>query len=50
MYVRNLVVYYSLGGNSKFMAELIKSYTNADILELKLKEEVKSKKIAIALN
>ena len=41
--MRNLVVYYSLGGNSKFMAELIKSYTNADILELKLKEEVKSK-------
>lgn len=41
--MKNLVVYYSLGGNSKFIAELIKSYTNADILELKLKEEVKSK-------
>lgn len=38
-----LVVYYSFEGNSKYIAELIKTYMNADILELKLVEELKSK-------
>ena len=39
MYVKILVVYYSFEGNSKYIAELIKTYMNADTLELKLVEE-----------
>lgn len=35
----NLVIYYSLEGNTKFIAENIGGKNNADILELKAKKE-----------
>jgi flavodoxin len=38
--MKNLVVYYSLDGNTRFISELISQVTGADILELKLNEDV----------
>ncbi len=38
-----LVAYYSLGGNTKFIAETIAQEIGADILALKLKKEISSK-------
>lgn len=40
---KKLVVFYSLGGNTKFISEEIKREEKADILELKLKKDIKSK-------
>lgn len=41
--MKTLVIYYSFEGNTRFIAETIANSINADILELKLKEEIKSK-------
>lgn len=38
---KDLVIYYSHEGNTKFVAELIKNKLDADILELKTKKEIK---------
>ncbi|QZY55984.1 flavodoxin family protein [Crassaminicella profunda] len=38
-----LVVYYSLEGNTKFIAETIAESTGADLLELKPKKDISSK-------
>ncbi|GKX29848.1 flavodoxin [Vallitalea longa] len=38
--VKKLVVFYSLSGNTRFIAEEIKRHENADLLELKLDKEV----------
>jgi flavodoxin len=40
--MKNLVVYYSLEGNTKFIAENIASEIGADLLELKPLSEIKS--------
>lgn len=40
--LRKLVVYYSLDGNTRLIAETIARAVGADILELRLKNEVKS--------
>ncbi|QUH27860.1 flavodoxin family protein [Vallitalea guaymasensis] len=40
---KKLIVFYSLGGNTRFIAEEIKKEENADLLELKLKKDIKSK-------
>lgn len=37
--MKNLVVFYSLEGNTKLIAEIISKRVNADILELKSKKE-----------
>ncbi|HEX7586367.1 MAG TPA: flavodoxin [Patescibacteria group bacterium] len=37
--MKTLVIYYSLEGNTKFIAQKIAEATGADILELKLKKE-----------
>ena len=37
-----LVIYYSFEGNTRFIAETIANSINADILELKAKEEIKA--------
>lgn len=37
--MKNLVVYYSLDGNTRFISQAIAGVTNADILELKLKKD-----------
>lgn len=37
--MKNLVIFYSLEGNTKFIAEEIAKRTNSDILELKTKKE-----------
>lgn len=39
---KNLIVYYSLTGNTKFIAESIKKSIDADILELKPIKELKA--------
>lgn len=41
--MKNLVVYYSLEGNTKLIAEMIAKEINADILELKPKKEIPTK-------
>lgn len=41
--MKTLVVYYSLGGNTRLMAENIAEAVKADLLELKLKKEFKGK-------
>lgn len=38
--VKRLVVFYSLSGNTRFIAEEIQKQENADLLELKLDKEV----------
>jgi flavodoxin len=38
--IKKLVIYYSLDGNTKFIAENIALAVNADLLELKLKKEI----------
>lgn len=40
---KSLIVYYSLTGNVKYIAEHIQKVLEADVLELKLKEEINSK-------
>ena len=40
--MKNLVVYYSLEGITKFIAEVLAEEINADILELKPKKEIPS--------
>jgi flavodoxin len=42
-YLKTLVIYYSFEGNTRFIAETIANSINADILELKPREEIKSK-------
>ena len=37
---KTLIVYYSLTGNTKFIAKLIKEEINADILAIKPKKEL----------
>lgn len=39
--MKNLIVYYSYSGNTKQIAELIKTKINADIVEIKTKQEYK---------
>jgi flavodoxin len=41
--MKTLIIYYSFEGNTRFIAETIANTINADILELKPKEEIKSK-------
>lgn len=41
--MKNLVVFYSLEGNTKFIASQIAKKVNADILELKTKKEYPNK-------
>ncbi len=41
--MKKLVVFYSLEGNTKLIAENIAAVTDADILELKPKKEIKAK-------
>ena len=41
--MKKLVVYYSLTGNTKFIAEIIAEATGADILELKTEKELLKK-------
>lgn len=38
-----LVVYYSLSGNTKLMAEQLAQSVGADVLELKLKQDIAAK-------
>lgn len=38
--LKKLVIYYSLDGNTKFIAENIALATNADLLQLKLQKEI----------
>jgi flavodoxin len=40
--MKSLIVFYSFEGNTKFIAEEIQKITNADLLELKLKNDIKS--------
>ena len=42
-YLKTLVIYYSFEGNTRFIAETITNSIHADILELKPKQEIKSK-------
>jgi len=39
MSLKDVVVYYSLEGNTKFIAEIVAAELNADIIELKTKKE-----------
>lgn len=39
--MKNLIVYYSLSGNTKFVANAIAKYSQGDILQLKQKKEFK---------
>lgn len=41
--MKSLVIYFSLTGNTKFIAEKIAQAIDADILQLEVKEELKSK-------
>lgn len=40
---KKLVIFYSLEGNTKFIADGIKEITGADLLQLKPKKDIKSK-------
>jgi flavodoxin len=42
-HVKKLVIYYSLDGNTAFIAKTIAEATGADVLELKLKKPFKAK-------
>jgi len=41
--MKKIVIFYSLNGNTRFIAENIAKTINADLLELKLKKEITSK-------
>ena len=41
--LKKLIIYYSLDGNTKFIAETVAKEMKADILELKTKKSLKSK-------
>ena len=41
--MKKLVVYYSLEGNTRFIAETIAAYAGADLLELKQKKDINPK-------
>ena len=41
--MKTLVIYYSLSGNTRFIAEQIAAATNADLLELKPRKEINAR-------
>lgn len=41
--MKSLIVFYSLEGNTKLIAQFIQEFTNAEILELKPKKEIPKK-------